>query len=179
MRYPVLYSIRQALPFNQLHYYKMKTKNKKIPNTITDFISATFIFLFIYAAASKLKDFEKFRVQLSKSPIVNPFVDLIATVIPALEIVIALLLIVKATRYFAIHAAFTLMVIFTAYIIAILKFSSYIPCSCGGILQNMSWTQHLYFNLAFIALGAIAILIYPNENKELIGHKRESLAPVS
>jgi hypothetical protein len=157
----------------------MRIKNKDIRHTITDVISAAFIFLFIYAAASKLRDFEKFQVQLSKSPIVNPFVELIARGIPALEIVIALLLIFKATQYYAIHAAFTLMVIFTAYIFAILKFSSYIPCSCGGILQNMNWTQHLYFNIAFVTLGATAILIYPNQNKELIGHKRESLAPVS
>jgi len=157
----------------------MKTKTISIPQVIVDVVSASFIFLFIYAAASKLKDFEKFQVQLSKSPIVNPFVELIARGIPALEIIIALLLIFKVSRYYAIQAAFTMMVIFTVYIIAILKFSSYVPCSCGGILQNMSWADHLYFNIAFVVLGATAILIYPNQNKDLIGHKRESLAPVS
>jgi uncharacterized membrane protein YphA (DoxX/SURF4 family) len=151
---------------------------QKIQTIMIDVISALFILLFVYAAVSKLKDFEKFEVQLGKSPIVNPFVTQIAWVVPIFEIGILALLVIKRFQFVGLCAAFILMVMFSAYIIAILKFSSYIPCSCGGILQNMSWTQHLYFNIMFIVLGAIGILIYPNTDKDLIGHKRESLNPV-
>jgi hypothetical protein len=48
---------------------------------------------------------------------------------------------------------------FTAYIITILNFSEYIPCSCGGILQNMTWKTHLVFNIGLVLLSIAGILI--------------------
>jgi uncharacterized membrane protein YphA (DoxX/SURF4 family) len=69
----------------------------------------------------------------------------------------------------ALYASFGLMVIFSAYIITILNFSEYVPCSCGGILENMSWRQHFWFNAGFVALGALGVLIYPDKHKEIIG----------
>jgi len=32
-----------------------------------------------------------------------------------------------------------------------------LPCSCGGVIQQLSWTQHIVFNLIFIAAGGIGI----------------------
>jgi uncharacterized membrane protein YphA (DoxX/SURF4 family) len=64
-------------------------------------------------------------------------------------------------RLIGLYASFFFMILFTGYIVAILRFSSYIPCSCGGILQKMSWTQHLIFNIGFLLLAVIAILLYP------------------
>jgi len=135
---------------------------------LIELISALFILLFIYAAFSKVLDFEKFRVQLGKSPILNAFVMPVAIWTPLIEVIIAFALVMKRSQYMGLCLAFSLMVMFSTYIILILKFSSYIPCSCGGILQNMSWTQHLVFNIGFVLLGALAILIYPNQNQDLI-----------
>jgi len=63
-------------------------------------------------------------------------------------------------RLLGLYASFSLMVMFTAYIIAITKFSDYIPCSCGGVLQNMSWNQHLIFNIGFILLAVAGIIFH-------------------
>src|SRR5690606_14703009 len=49
------------------------------------------------------------------------------------------------------------MVMFTAYIFIILNFSDFVPCSCGGVLEKMSWTQHLIFNVVFIILAGVAV----------------------
>lgn len=145
--------------------FRINIRNK---NLLVDILSAFFILLFIYAALSKVLDFEKFRVELGKSPILNSFAYPISILIPSLEIIIAIMLAVKRCQYLGLYMAYSLMVMFSAYIIVILKFSSYIPCSCGGILQNMSWTQHLFFNVAFVLLGAFAVLIHPNQNQDLI-----------
>ena len=139
-----------------------------------EFISAVFILLFVYASLTKLQDFEKFRVQLGKSPIITSFAGLVAWSIPSIEILVALTLAIKRLQLIGLYASFSLMVMFSAYIVAILKFSDYIPCSCGGILQNMTWMQHLLFNLLFVILGAFAILIYPNKNQEFISKKGEA-----
>ncbi|MEJ0031509.1 MAG: MauE/DoxX family redox-associated membrane protein [Bacteroidota bacterium] len=45
------------------------------------------------------------------------------------------------------------MVMFTAYIVVITRFSEYTPCSCGGVLEKMSWDQHLVFNIGFCGVG--------------------------
>jgi len=136
--------------------------------TIVELISAFFILLFVYAALSKVLDFEKFRVELGKSPLLNSSSFEISIMIPIIEILFSVFLVIKRLQLIGLYAAFALMVMFSCYILAILKFSSYIPCSCGGILQNMSWNQHLIFNLVFIGLAIIAVLIYPKKNKDLI-----------
>jgi len=72
------------------------------------------------------------------------------------------MLAIKQWRLVAMYAAFTLMMIFTSYIIAILQFSEFIPCSCGGILQSMSSNQHMFFNMMLIVLSSFGILLDPS-----------------
>ncbi len=130
---------------------------------ITDIIACLFILLFIYAALSKLLDYQKFQVQVGQSPLLTPFRGLVVWAIPAIEILIAGLLAFQRTRLAGLYASHGLMALFTAYIFAITRFSDYIPCSCGGILQKMSWNQHLIFNLCFVVLGLTGIFFYRND----------------
>jgi hypothetical protein len=157
--------------------FKITQINIKKRSVLTDLLCTFFILLFIYAALAKVLDFEKFRVELGKSPVLNAFAFPVSILIPLLEVIIAIMLAIRRFQYFGLYLAFSLMVMFSAYIIVILKFSSYIPCSCGGILQSMSWKQHLFFNVGFVLLGAVAILIHPNQNHDLIaiGGKAEPL----
>lgn len=129
-------------------------------------IAYVFAILFIYAATSKLLDFETFTVQLAQSPLLSAYAGVIAWMVPGIEILIAGLLVFSRLRNVALYAAFTLMVMFTAYIYIILNFSDFVPCSCGGVLEELSWTQHLIFNVVFIVLGAVAILISRNGTKK-------------
>ena len=129
---------------------------------ITDIIAALFILLFVYAAISKLIDYQKFRVQLGQSPLLTAFAGWVAWVIPSMEILISLLLITARFRLIGLYASFTLMVMFSAYIVAITKFSEFIPCSCGGVLYKMNWSQHLAFDIVFVVLAVIALVLRPS-----------------
>lgn len=144
---------------------------------MVDVISGLFVLLFVYAALSKVQDFEKFKVELGKSPVLNTFSSHIAIIVPSVELLVAVLLVIKKSQYVALYISFTLMVIFSTYIVVILKFSSYIPCSCGGVLENMTWVQHLFFNIGFVMLGTIAILIYPLNIKSLSAVRRKAFVP--
>jgi len=135
---------------------------------LIEIICALFVLLYTYAAVIKIEDYEKFRIQLGQSPILAPFAGWIALIIPISEISITILFLFKRFQLIALYASFSLMVMFTAYIIAILKFSEYIPCSCGGILQNMTWNEHLLFNTVFVFLGFVGISFYPNDNNDFI-----------
>lgn len=125
---------------------------------IVNIISYSFILLFLYAAANKLMDFQKFKVQLGQSPLLTDYAVIIAWFIPIIEILISIMLVFKRTLLPGLYTSFGLMVLFTTYIIVILSFAERVPCSCGGILEKMTWEQHLVFNLVFVGLGVVGII---------------------
>ncbi|WP_284653150.1 MauE/DoxX family redox-associated membrane protein [Flavobacterium terrisoli] len=122
-------------------------------------ISLLYILLFTYAAISKILDFENFQVQLGQSPLLSAYAESVSYAVPTIELVICCLLLIPRCRMIGLFTAYSLMVMFTAYIYIILNYSSFIPCSCGGILEDMSWNQHMLFNIAFIILSVIAVLL--------------------
>lgn len=137
---------------------------KRGKQLLIDFIPILLIILFSYAAVSKLIDHENFYVQLGQSPLLTYFAPWLAWTMPIQELGVAVLLLIPKFRATGLYWSYTLMALFTIYIITILNFSSYIPCSCGGILEHMSWTTHLFFNIGFTILTIIAILLKPNIN---------------
>jgi hypothetical protein len=137
-------------------------QTQKLTVEITSFL---FILLWVYAGVSKLIDYEQFKVQLGKSPLVTEFATSVAVGLPITELVIATLLVPIRTRIFGLYCSLFLMMAFTVYLIAILNFSYYIPCSCGGILSGLGWKEHVVFNLFFVALAIVAILFIRPEGK--------------
>jgi hypothetical protein len=128
-------------------------------NLIIEIICSLLIMLFIYSSLSKLSAYNRFSVQLSKSPFITSYYQLVAWSIPATEIIIAFLLAVKRTRLVGLYASFFLMNLFTAYLVIMLNFSYYIPCSCGGVLEYLSWEQHIVFNSFFIVIAGVGVLL--------------------
>ena len=133
----------------------METKRTRI----TTFISIFFILLFCYAAISKIMDFEKFQIQMTESPLLSAFDGFLPYVLIISEFIIAGLLCYRITQNAGLLASFILMLFFTGYIAHMLLTSENLPCSCGGILEKMSWTQHLYFNIGCAVLAAIAFVL--------------------
>ena len=117
------------------------------------------ILLFSYAGLSKLFSIDNFKFQLGRSPFVTHFSGFIAWFLPSAEIIIAVLLAVGKTRHFGLHVSFFMMLLFTGYIYAMLHYSYYIPCSCGGVLSVMSWNQHFIFNIFFSMLALTGIVL--------------------
>lgn len=133
---------------------------------ITEGISYLFVALFVYTASSKLMNLTAFDKVLSRSPLIAHFNELVAWVIPLIEILIAVLLIIPLTKRMGLYAALGLMVIFTGYLgYMILSMTSQeLPCSCGGVISLLSWQQHVWFNLGFIGLGIIGLILYRKGN---------------
>jgi uncharacterized membrane protein YphA (DoxX/SURF4 family) len=139
---------------------------------IVETICLLYVLLFIYAAVSKLLDYHDFSIKLGQSPLLSAFAGYVAVGVPLLEIIIALLLCFAGWRFIGLFAAFCLMMAFTAYIFIILNFSSYVPCSCGGILQDLGWTEHLIFNLVFVILAIIGLLFIDRPTYFKIAHMK-------
>ncbi|WP_026979122.1 MauE/DoxX family redox-associated membrane protein [Flavobacterium tegetincola] len=139
----------------------------KIQNSILRLIYYSYIILFTYAAAIKLMEHEKFSMQLGQSPVLTSYAGTLSIVVPLIEIVIVVFLLLPRTQIAGLFSGYLLMVSFTAYILIILNFSSFIPCSCGGILEKMDWNTHLLFNSAFVTLALLGLLISKSKSRSL------------
>ncbi|WP_407532449.1 MauE/DoxX family redox-associated membrane protein [Elizabethkingia miricola] len=120
-------------------------------------VSIFFVILFCYAAISKVLDFDNFQDQISALPLLNGSSQFLPHTIIIVELLIAGLLCYRKTRTAGLIGSFILMLIFTGYIALLIRTSKNLPCSCGGILEKMSWNQHLYFNIVCVILSVIAL----------------------
>ena len=141
---------------------------KKLTPLLPNIISYFYIFLWVYAGMSKVLDFENFQVQLAQSPLLSAYAGIVSYAVIILEIIIAIILCFSQWRIWGLYASYTLMVAMTTYIFLILNYSDFIPCSCGGILEKMTWTQHLVFNIACVILSVIGIIVEHKDNKWFI-----------
>jgi len=91
------------------------------------------------------------------SPLLKDYSRLLSVGVPVIELCIALLLFIPATAKAGMTAGVSLLLLFTAYIIYMITTDPNLPCSCGGVIQQLSWKQHIVFNLFFIAAGSLAI----------------------
>jgi hypothetical protein len=124
---------------------------------IVDIINALLILLFAYTSISKLVHIDHFRYVLSKAPLTGDYSSFFAWAIILVEIVIVLLLF--TTIRTGLYAAALLLILFTTYLLYMILTKSTLPCSCGGVIQKLSWRQHIFFNTFFILISIVAIYI--------------------
>jgi putative oxidoreductase len=114
----------------------------------------------MYAALSKLLDFSHFITQIKIQALPDLAKPLLPVAIPVAEITAAILLLFNNTQRAGLWMSIILMLLFTGYIVLVLmNVFGRIPCSCGGILEQMSWTTHLFFNLIIDLMTITAITI--------------------
>ena len=143
-------------------------KTKKI---LLEIISALFTILFLYAATSKLLTHDWFIAQIGSTEMLRPYAKILAWLVPLIEILGAITVWVPPLRLAGLLMCTSLMLIFTVYIFSVLNFSAHVPCACGGVLQKMSWTTHLYFNIAFLIVGVVGCKIEMDNRRDSSGSK--------
>lgn len=131
--------------------------NSRNNRWIVEVISALFILLFLYTSLNKLFTQRLFQFVLSKSPLLGGWAEVLSYSVPIAEIIVSVLLLIHRTRQIGLYLSLILMSAFTIYIAYMIAFTPKLPCSCGGVLQYLSWKQHLLFNLCFVTLAMIAL----------------------
>ncbi|PTT04260.1 hypothetical protein DBR11_00055 [Pedobacter sp. HMWF019] len=124
-----------------------------------DVISYAIILLFVYAALSKLFMYNIYVYDLNRSPFIAPYASLLSLTLPVTELSIAALLLFERTRLYGLYGATILMILFTIYVGAILGFvpNKDKPCTCGGLIRELTWPQHFIFNIFYTVLAASGI----------------------
>ena len=114
------------------------------------------ILLFTYASLSKVLNFTHFINEINNQPLPNEWTHLLAYAVPTVEIVIVVMLVVPCWRTWGFILSALFMLVFTIYAsIILLHGFSYVPCSCGGVIEFLSWKQHLILNTIFLLLSVI------------------------
>lgn len=134
---------------------------------LIEVFSSLLILLFLYASISKWLDFKNFTGEINNQPFPNWMTPFIVWGLPIVMVVLALGLMFERTQGKALWGSLVLMLLFTVYIGAILlNFFNRIPCTCAGVIRQLSWGQHLLFNLFFVVITLIAILLKKNKLKD-------------
>lgn len=140
----------------------MKTKKK-----VLDVICLLLITLWIYTSINKLMEYEQSQSQLAAQAMIGEYAGLLVWLLPALEILAAVLLVVRLTRKAGMLLSFLLMLLFTGYVgLVVAGLWENIPCSCGGVLNQLGWKEHLVFNLFFTLLAGMGIYLMKSQRKD-------------
>lgn len=127
---------------------------------LLDTLSLLFSVLFLYTAISKVLEHDSFVFDLSRDPMIGKTTAVILSVaLPLVELAVATLLFIPKTQKYALWMTVALMSAFTIYV----RWMLHNPtrhCTCGGVLRQMSWRQHLCFNIVFTILSMTALLIH-------------------
>lgn len=116
-------------------------------------LSSLLILLFVYAAISKLLVSSSFFQTLKAYPLLSSLPGVVVYVVPIAELVTVFLLLVSKTRAIGYWCSLLLLSLFTLYIIYLLLGAAKLPCSCGGVLSQLSWPEHIVFNLLFLVVS--------------------------
>lgn len=137
---------------NTLQIHKTKTQ-------LSAGIAYLFLFVFVYTAFEKSVDFQTFVQSMTRYEHFKDYAKPIAAIVICSEILVATLLLFERTRLIGLYASLLLMIAFTGalYYITYVLHSSY--CNCGGFINTLSASQHLWFNGLLIALAATGIYL--------------------
>lgn len=152
-------------------------QNNEIKNQLKNITCYVLVFLFTYTAISKLIGHVSFLSSILQSPLIRYQATWLSWLIPVIELLIVAMLLFDKYKNRGLQFSLVLMTIFTLYIAYMVLFVPHLPCSCGGILQQLSWSNHILLNSAFIIL-IIASLLSNTKHKLFIAINRISRKPV-
>ena len=117
------------------------------------------VLLWGYTATSKLMAFTEFKRQLIAQHFNPDFTSAMLWLVPLIEIIAAITLLFEKSRLIGLQLSFILMVLFTGYVgLTLMGYFDQRPCSCGGVLQQLGWTAHFWFNLFFLGISILGIV---------------------
>ncbi len=121
------------------------------------FIQVTLFALYLYSSLVKILNLNGFHNTLLKSPMFDSaLASVLVYVVPIWEMLISVVIVSK-TSLIGYFASFFTMVSFTIYLILIYTQFPLAPCSCGGVINSLSYEWHIALNLFFASLSIVAI----------------------
>jgi hypothetical protein len=128
--------------------------------TMTEIIIFLLILMWVYTFVSKIFDFDTFKRQINGAYLLSRVGFVLPYLLQALHMIIFVMLISKFWRKTGIIASLSLLILYSTYLIYILKFAPSIPCSCIAVMRGMNWNDQLYFNFIAIIINTIGLITF-------------------
>ena len=132
----------------------------RIKNIISELIIFILILIWAYTFASKIFDFDTFNRQIKGAYLLSAGGAVLPFVLQAIHLVIVITLRNKNWRTLGLLTSPSVLTIYTAYLIYILKFAPSIPCSCIAVFRGMNWNDQLYFNFIALSINIIGLITF-------------------
>ncbi len=133
--------------------------NKKRVKTIFFFLAKYILaLLFAYSFMKKVLNLNMFKVKLMRSELIpDTWVWFLGYLVPLIELVVVILLVTSFKTKISLYFSLSTLFIFTFYLFSINHFSLYTGCSCGGIFERLTYSQHLLVNIFFMGINIFAL----------------------
>ncbi|WP_410494475.1 MauE/DoxX family redox-associated membrane protein [Chryseobacterium sp. CH1] len=132
----------------------MQTKNLK---------AETIIFVLLlqwaYTFINKVLYFDTFRRQINSAYLLSSLGSALSYFLQLPHLSLVILLLKKSWRKIVI-TSLSVLLIYTGYLIYILKVAPSIPFSCISLFRGLDWNDQLWINLAVLTLNIIGLIMF-------------------
>lgn len=132
----------------------------RIKNIISETVIFILILVWAYTFASKIFDFDTFDRQIKGAYLLSVVGSVLPYILQTVHLGIVILLLNKNWRRLGLITSVSVLTLYTAYLIYILKFAPSIPCSCIAVMTGMNWNDQLYFNFIALAINIIGLITF-------------------
>lgn len=138
----------------------MKDENFSIRLLSFEILRYIILLVFLYTFYHKIIDLEVFEKQLLRSKLIFRYVGFLKYGIPFIELITVVILFFDRFILIGLYLSFSLLSLFTVYLVALNEFSLFYGCSCGGVFNELSFNDHLIVNLTLLIFNVIAIFLF-------------------
>lgn len=116
--------------------------------------SSVLILVFGYAGLDKLIRFSTSRNAFHNQTFPPDLAEALSYLVPGVELLLALLLLFSATRWWGYLGSLLLLTVFTTYV-GLIWVGAFprVPCGCAGIMESLGWAEHFWLNLSLIGIS--------------------------
>lgn len=116
--------------------------------------STILIILWTYTGLDKLIRWNVSRKAFLNQTFPGELAEVLAFAIPFIELLLALLLLFSATRWWGYMGSMLLLTVFTTYV-GLIWVGAFprVPCNCAGILESLGWAEHFVLNMICIGVA--------------------------
>lgn len=122
--------------------------------TVVTIASFILIITWIYTGLDKALAFEESWKALHNQTFPAWLATTLAYILPIVEVGLALFLFFSKTRWWGFLGSALLLAVFITYV-GLIWVGAFprVPCNCAGILNSVSWLEHLLINSALLLLS--------------------------
>ena len=129
-------------------------------------ITVVLLGLFFFTGMEKMWYHQSFVITLGRQPLTEWMKSGLAWGLPLAELAVVGLLVADQTRLIGLMAATLAMLSFAGYTAyAATEPTGYVPCACGKLFNSLTWGQHFWVNMGFVALAATGLWLHYRARK--------------